>query len=199
MTSLPEKSSEKVSFKGDMKNKANKGDSKLASSVDVKVQLRTPKMHTLVVDLLDPLDAESNQHNILHQCLCLLRDVAPSFKLKHVCFISQLQGLQVMGINDTSLPSLPLLVHLKPPPLGKFKLKTNGYRRGNPVPSTGATILRNNQGCMIFAACRYFSHSSSLVTELKVIIFGLQQCLTQSYTFINVDGCFNSCGETYLI
>ena len=92
-----------------------------------------------------------------------------------------------MGINDTSLPSLPLLVHLKPPPLGKFKLNTDGCSRGNPGPSTGATILRNDQGCMIFAACRYFSHSSSLVAELKVIILGLQQCLTQSYTFINVE------------
>ena len=79
-----------------------------------------------------------------------------------------------MGINDISLPSHPLIVHFKLPPLGKFKLNTDGYSRGNPTPSTSAAILRNDQGRMIFATCNYFGHSFSLIAKLKAIILGLQ-------------------------
>ncbi|KAF7835990.1 ribonuclease H [Senna tora] len=62
----------------------------------------------------------------------------------------------------------------KPPPLGWWKLNTNGSCQGSMNQIGGGGILRDSNGNWVHGFAKFFGEGNSLMAELRAIIEGLK-------------------------
>lgn len=61
-------------------------------------------------------------------------------------------------------------------PSRALKLNTNGSSRGNPGPSSGGGVLRNESGLVLFAFSEFFGLKTNLQAEAQALLLGLCIC-----------------------
>lgn len=83
------------------------------------------------------------------------------------------------------------LVHIQikwtPPPLGWFKLNSNGSSEGNPGKVGGGGLIRNSEGIWISGYARNIGSASSVLVELWALRDGFALALSLGLTHLVVE------------
>ncbi|KAK9268800.1 hypothetical protein L1049_000564 [Liquidambar formosana] len=65
------------------------------------------------------------------------------------------------------------LIKWHPPPAGVLKLNIDGASKGNPGPSGGGSILRNDLGEVLFTTSNFYGYATNIVAECKAFLDGI--------------------------
>lgn len=88
---------------------------------------------------------------------------------------------QVTSVFNCHLPiqqhKMPKVVRWQRPPSGRYKLNSDGAKKGNTVLEGGGFIIRNDQGVCLFAAGCFFGPINSLEAEVKALAAGMEFAL----------------------
>lgn len=63
-------------------------------------------------------------------------------------------------------------------------MNTDGASKGNPGPSGGGGVIRNELGDVIFAFSHYYGETDSLIAEVRAALDRLRYCFARSL-FVN--------------
>ncbi|KAM7501103.1 hypothetical protein LguiB_000007 [Lonicera macranthoides] len=67
----------------------------------------------------------------------------------------------------------------KRPPQGFIKLNSDGCTKGNPSPSGGGSVLRNDVREIILAQCEYYGMQTNMASEARVLLQGVRRCIRE--------------------
>ena len=73
------------------------------------------------------------------------------------------------------------------PPLGVFKLNTDGCSRGNPGRAGGGGILRDDKGNFLLTFSSFFGNGTSIQAETRTLLFGVKLCLSCGYINLHIE------------
>ncbi|KAF9622098.1 hypothetical protein IFM89_029382 [Coptis chinensis] len=100
--------------------------------------------------------------------------------------------LQVGNLKIQSLPRLVMikcstLVTWKKPPVGFFKLNSDGSSLNNPGRCGGGGIIRDHNGVFCEAFAFSFGFGSNTKAELFAVLEGLKICLQRNFRLLIVE------------
>lgn len=75
----------------------------------------------------------------------------------------------------------------QPPPMGSWKLNTDGSSLGNPGPAGGGYVVRGPHSEIIHAAAVFLGTATSLFSEIRALLLGLQWCAEQGCPMLYIE------------
>ena len=97
----------------------------------------------------------------LHRNDIIFKHKRDHLNLKKLTLLKALEYWAIMGISKTPLPQSVKEVGWEKPPIGWYKLNTDGAARGNPGPAGCSAVVRDNEGKWVVACSRGFGRASN--------------------------------------